>query len=439
MKASQNPNFQKARQLMESLHFDAALPLLLSLYQDENYSEDMELGFQLVHCLKKLGKHQKGIEIGLNLAQSPEVWPLINQNTAWCIYFEHFKNSHALSQEAALNWLQTIDKICPHAPGLHPIVFSLFSYLAQHKELDSQFVLSLCELIKPEYLDVNPDKGLKSDRYFPSDYEKYMSFKAKALFDQGEYQNCFELCQELLDRNMELVNKVWILRRQALSAANMKKHELALQLYDQVLQEKQDWFIKYEMAQSYFALFEYSKAQSYCLQAANDRGPNQLKIKVWELLAKIFFTTQQYENAVLMLKLCASIRQNQGWKIPIELKRDLDSYNIRLEGLPNENELLSEFWQKNPGFKTGKIKQAGRGPQNNDNKLYNGTILSLLGHNMAGFIASEGNNYYFNCKDCLLPANQIVPGTKVVFQLKKSFDHKKQRESVKAVKIRGAD
>lgn len=439
MKASQNPNFQKARQMMESLHYDAALPLLLSLYQDEACARDMELGFQLVYCLRKLEKYRQAIEVGLSLAKSPDSWPLINQNTAWCIYHEYFKKSYGLSQEDALNWLQTINEICPHAPGLHPIVLSLFSYLSQHRELDPQFVLSLCELIKPEYLELNPDKGSKPNQLFPSPYEKYMSFKAKALFALGEYQECFDLCRQLLNREMKLVHRVWVLRRQAQCATSLEKHELALQIYEQVLQTKQDWFIKYEIAQCHFNLLEYDKAQSYCIEAANDRADNHLKIRVWELLARLFFTTQQYENAILMLKLTASIRQNQGWKIPLELRHELDSYNIRLEDLPHENELLREFWQKNPSFKSVKNTAADNSQADAQDKLYKGTIISLLDHNMAGFIASEGKNYYFNCKDCQLHPRNIVPGTKVRFQLKKSFDTKKQRESVRAYKIRGMD
>jgi hypothetical protein len=133
---------------------------------------------------------------------------------------------------------------------------------------------------------------------------------------------------------------------------------------------------------------------------------------------------KEFDRSIAMLKLCAAIRKQRNWRMDNNLIMDLKAHNIDLDSLPPYKVILRDCqaWMR-PGQPI---------EQNN----LQGRVSNLLPHGKAGFIKSENQSYYFQVSQCLFPVEDLHIGLKVAFCTRKSFDHKKQQESVIAVKIK---
>lgn len=116
------------------------------------------------------------------------------------------------------------------------------------------------------------------------------------------------------------------------------------------------------------------------------------------------------------------MREEKGWKIPVSLLNLIKEFKIDLPSSPSSYELykeLKKYWYQ--------IKYS-------DFPAYYGKIIKLLRNKQSGFIRGDnGKNYYFKGKS--FKGDNLKRGTKVKFNLEKSFDRKKCEESEEAVNI----
>lgn len=121
------------------------------------------------------------------------------------------------------------------------------------------------------------------------------------------------------------------------------------------------------------------------------------------------------EHRILVLAL----RQENGWPVPPMLFQAAGQPAV----IPASRDLLQKlkpFWQK----------------QLPTQERYQGQIQTLLPNGKAGFIqVDRKTSYYFQVRDFKGPAAQLEVGLKVGFEIKEGFDHKKQRDSLQAIRI----
>lgn len=417
----------KASDFRRAGEHETAVRILEPLYQNPEVHERMDLISGLLYSLQKLGRYQEAIDIAMEACRKEEVWDSIKQNLAWSIYFRFFKQSASkLSAEDAVEWLERMQQTFPQKAGLHPLPLSVFAWISVHPEAQPALQIQLCGLIDPALLDRSPVPPQGDRPALPSQYERYTGIMSKALFSCQRYQECKVLCESVLNGDIVLNgnNAVWLRRRIALCVDAMGDHAKALEQMQEVLKQKRDWFVYHETARIARATGDFTGALSLCVQGALAWGETENKIHLWELLRELLSQSKQFDRAIEILNLIASIRKHKGWSIGPELFRELKAHNVDPESLPHFKELYQ------------KAKSWLADLQLSDAPSYSGKITKLLPDGKAGFIAGDTESYYFRLAECRFPSSGAIPGLRVKFNLEKSFDRKKQRESQMAVNIR---
>mgnify|MGYP001170057836 FL=1 len=416
---------EQARQLAQKGELDTALKIFDQLYATDNNEQNLSLVYYMQNVLKQAGDYDKAIEIGLSAFKLPEVWDSIRHNTAWCIYFQYFKDKCELPVEDAIEWLEKIKELFPSAPGLHPLPLSVFSYINKHPELPPALIIQLCLLLDPQKLETEPVPNKNGKFPFPSQREKYITILTKAYFATENYNECLDLCQETLNSSLPLTpnEPIWLKRRIALCHSHLGEEEKALQEMKEILQTKKDWFLYYEAATISFTLKNIEEAVDFAIRAALGPGDIENKIHLWELLKSILLELKLFDKAVEMLQFIVSIRKFKQWSIPQSLNKELNSYHISLDNLPHYKELFSRFRKWLPELLSKNAQELS------------GNIKFLLPHKKAGFISSGKETYYFRTADCQIPVDDIQPGLKVKFIVQPGFDAKKQKETLVATNI----
>ena len=152
-----------------------------------------------------------------------------------------------------------------------------------------------------------------------SDYESFLSTKAKFLERTEEYEKCIELCDKALAEitNMHHDNNIWFVRLKALSLINLDRSYEGEALLESLLKDRkgQKWFIKKELADLYNEHAQYEKALNYAIDAALTGKDYELKTELFLLLARIFFRLNKSEEASAHAKLLLSITQKEERRI----------------------------------------------------------------------------------------------------------------------------
>lgn len=416
----------QAYTLKQNGNWQGALELYESAYADESKQSDQNLVLSLLSCLKKLERYDRAIEIGLTACEREGHWEAVANLTAWCVYYRYFRQETHLPAEQAVEWLETIKSISPLKQGLHPLPLSVFSFLAKSPDLLPALVVQICGLLDPDLLETTPQPSNKPGVLYPSHREKYASLLSKALFNLGDYASCLDLCRKTLSLNLKLSTNadVWFKRRSALCLAKLGDYRTALDLYEEILKRKRDWFILYEAALAAYRLELYDRSLALALQAANAYGEPDTKIHLWELLQNLMARNKKFDRSIEMLRLCAAIRKQRQWSLDRNLLLDLQAHNIDPDKLPPYKEILANC----------RSWLAPR--QSEGQKELSGIVTKLLPHGKAGFLKSGADSYYFLVPQCQFPAEDVQPGLKVRFRTQPSFDQKKQQATLMAVRIR---
>jgi len=283
-------------------------------------------------------------------------------------------------------------------------------------------------------------KGELKDMELASDFENWYAYKTKALTKIGEWQECFDLSKEALEKieNFHYSNDVWILRRIALAKRNLGNTEDTIQELQNILKKKREWFIQKELAELYFEKGNIESALKIATDAINNFGPIEFKVDLLYLLGKILKQKDKIELSFQHFSLSKIIRQNEEWKIPQKLIDELATFSLpeiqqtEFKKLKSE---LQKFWDN---FKSTHLKQKIFHKSKSESSSQNtGEIARLLHDNergKVGFLNSNGKEHYFTISSNYHLISKIIVGTKVLFEILPPKDDSK-KEQVRIKKI----
>jgi len=281
-------------------------------------------------------------------------------------------------------------------------------------------VLEWCDRIQPEQLSSVPRHGpggKGSTIEYASEREKWYASRCKALFELGRYEECIDLAEQALAEFPKLHhdNDLWFRWRIALSKAELGDKETAIAELQGLLSRKKDWFIYHRIAQYLFDLGRLDEALKYAVDAALGRGDLEYKWGLFLLMGDIFKAQLKPEYAQKHILLAAKLRQEQDWRIPLELSQAVQVMGVDMMTDASVKDLhrdLRQYWQS--------LKVAGM-PQGQ------GEIKNLLPHGRAGFIrGDDGEDYYFKISSFRGPRHLLEPGQRVVFHIERNPDPKKR-------------
>ena len=295
-------------------------------------------------------------------------------------------------------------------------VFKVLDYL--YSDNDYSNLLVWLEKINPKLLDEKRfDSG---ERVYRSRKEKYYDYATKAYFECEEFEKCIEVAKEALESLDKFTNNsdVWYNWRIAKSLKELLENQEALTYLEKISKVKRDWFVQKEIAENYYILGEDEKAQDYICEAVLTNDPMSIKVNLYHLAYKILEDINP-DLALKHAELFYAIKTDNESRIPEDIEElEIDEDNLDKFSLERE---IKEYWSE---FKF------------KDQQVHYGTITKIFEHGRAGFITSDSNeSVFFNVNE--FKGDDLSVGTYVSYFTQKSFDKSKNKESTRAINIRG--
>lgn len=288
-----------------------------------------------------------------------------------------------------------------------------------NKNNDFEEVVMWAEKINPDYLSAKASDF--NGRKYPSNKEKYYSQLTKALLKLDDIDTCYELSKEALQLE-ELTDDTWFNWRLAKCANELGEYDEAIDCLKKMIAKKPDWYMKAEIANSYYFKGDFENSLNYAIDAVLTPAPSESKVNVYSLIADLI--EDEYPQEALKHRyLEYSIRLNKGWNIDDRLSDEIED-----AGLDTEN---AEYW---------KIEKELKGFWNDlkykNQEVQYGIISNMLPHGKAGFIqAEDGNSYYFRSFEFKGDKDELHEMTSVSFYLEEGFDKAKNEVKMNAVNI----
>ena len=334
----------------------------------------------------------------------------------WAIYQVHIK---AYSDEDELfDAAELITSLIPQADlnysNTCPYTFSVFSVLDYLNDNKQYYNMSYwLSKLNPDLLD---DKNTR----FKSRKEKFYDLSSKSSLECAEWESCIEVSTKALNSldNFSFNGDIWHMWRIAKSLKELNRNKEALEYLNEVVRIKKDWFVFKEIAENYCILGENEKALEYVCKAVLTDTPVNMKVNLHYLAFKLLEETNpeiSYKHA----ELYYLIKSETG----AEISQDIEELMIDSEQL-DKNQLINEINQYWMEFRF------------KNKELQHGTISNFIENKNYGFILDENDQSIFFHKS-EFEGDNIYVGQYVSFYTEKSYDKLKNKESVKAVYIRG--
>lgn len=345
--------------------------------------------------------------------------------------------------------LPLIDKSNDFGYNLYSFLFLTVLKVEKRKPSTSwRFVSEFCDKINPEELHTDcrtikvMRKGVEKDMELASDKEYWYSYKTKALYNIGEFQQCYDLSKKALDsfEKFHYSNDIWFSRRMALSKKQNSKPEETINELLAVLRKKKEWFIQKEIAELYFEINDTDNAFKYALMAISNFGDLEYKVDLIVLIGKILRAKGESELAYKHYYLSKFIRLKESWKVPQKLMDAIAELQLppypedQLNSLKKE---LAQYWNSIGTGKSNSNRNTphkthghGRKPIQNAN-MSKGRIEKILHNDQKGadgFIRTQDNKgIYFNLKPEWEIIKSLKVGLEVQFNVLPAKDGKKDR------------
>ena len=406
-------NRDLAKQFKENKQYDEATSLFKDLWEDEKSHWD---GWNYAHCLYLQNLLEAAYGISKQVYEK-EPWFGYNRNLLVRIindkFFRTTKDSYTNSEiDELFDGVDLTYKLLADEKKSQ-IEFSVFRAIKLSKKHSNKMPYE--RIIKAlSYVDIN----LISDRPYTierkgrdeeiqSNKEAYYSYKTRALLTLGQYEACIECCDEAYENITKFHhdNDIWLMDRKMQALAALGDIDAAIEKLRNLVMVKNNWFLKYSLAQ--LLLKKGIKDEAIVLMscAAYTRDPMEMKVN---LLVQLGDTIDDKEVKELHYLLSEAIRLENEWNVPNDLQ-------IKLSGIEkrsvNKGD-LNNFWLKTIQDYYG---------------VHCGIVEKISDNSKFGFIKSGSSSYFFKKSNVI--NGRIRNNDKVNFILVKSWNHKRKIET----------
>lgn len=282
-------------------------------------------------------------------------------------------------------------------------------------------------LAKMDVHTLNPDsftiKGGpgKRDLELASEVEEWYSWQSKYLLQTQQWQACIDLCDESHKKinKWHYSNDIWFLRRKAAALMQLGRKDEAETLISEMLIRKQEWFFYYDLAQLKDTADEKIPLLAKGLIM---RGDADKKVKLIHELGQLLHEKNKTKESHALALYELSLRQQADWPIAPELEQLL----AQTGGIPGSIQ-PPEMYRSAAENAIGEFLEPKQ----------SGTIEKLMDNGLIGFIKPEkkGESIFFRTKQFRGDRNLLRTGQSVLYEVRNSFDKKKNKPSVEAVDI----
>lgn len=412
----------KANELRKAGKYEEAIKIYNQLWES---NEDKFIAAGLIHCYRKQKKFDKALEFinktkdrfcDFNWYKNEYSWTIISGQLN--------KLAEAPTTEEVVEIATKILSIDPDPMAYNKAIFKVAKVAKLNQ--DWEILNNWLERINPENL-----KRTEEGKDW-SESEIWHYYKAIFLLNTGQFEQAISFINQVKDR---FKTKAKFFDRLVAKAFQGKNDlEGSEEMYAKLTKNgKGEWWMLHEYAKIMMELGKNDDAIKLMYRAGIAAGKLKNKVSLIHDIANILVIENKLKEALYHFVLTRNIREEEGWSISPELITNIEklsSIHSDIE-IPRESKKLFNYckkiWTESLGVKDHTYKK-------NKRKNLKGKVNLSNSDRPFCFIQTKGRDSYF-CSKSDLPEG-TVHNQLVTFDLKPSFDKKKNRETFKAYNVR---
>lgn len=350
----------------------------------------------------------------------------------WSAYHVHYAKKDCFSDSNIEKSMQFLDYVLKKASNQDLIViisvFKFVDFLLDQSQPDYQKALDFINKLDYETLSTEEKTIETTDgsRTFASNKEKFLTTKAKCLFELERYHETIDFI-EIAIKDIESFhnnNDVWLRKRLSESYLKIKNYEKALENIDLAIVKKREWFLLKIKGDIFYNKGDYRTANDIYIKALKLSGSDEMKIKIYTYFQQLTFN-EKVEISQSIKDFLIALKSANGWS----LNKD-------------ESILANQYPKKYKKEEINKIKKGFFPTLIQLYEIpavrYTGFIDLISIDKGYGFISSEiSSKIYINLKKISIDFRETLHSKDAVsFELVKSFDHKRKIESLEAINLK---
>lgn len=431
METTENRNelFLKAEELRKCGRHEQAADLFRQCWVAEK-TEDV--AWRLISCLRHLQAREEAWQV---LYEAVEITPashLLRTQQQWMLY--DFDLADAKSRKNNEKILEVCERLLDMVPDAMLLQLTVFAATDACKTLNlPEKTLQYLNYLSKSTLDKTP-REFNGNKIL-SWRERWYFACTNALFELGKFAECRDTA---LEAYKDFPAKIEYARKAALCLAEDGQEQQAADELEALIRGRRvPWYMYSDLARLLFECGDTEKAWANACRGAEAGGEIKSKVNLFYLMARIMMAMGNRDAASLHASLAAQARTEQGWAIPEELSEFMQKFNLSPANTSSRELVTScrRFWGQTSS--NGAVQSAVT--QNiSQSARHQGSLLMKNPDSPFAFIRARDltENVYVKTAD--IPVELRQDGAKVEFSLQTSFDAKKNRESIRAVKVSAA-
>lgn len=418
------PNYETAEGYRKAQKYEEACQQFSQLWQQTTNSY---IGWRYAFCLRKLGRLDEAEKIAREaLAKFPQD-KFSKSELGWILYEKEIKPAKEESDLGRLvHFANEILELNSDALALRLISTTVMKVAKGKGKWD--IYLQWADKLNPE--ELSNEGRLFDGKRGMSERETWYVGRSRALLELERYKEAREFAQKGL---REFPNEFFLLRTAALASAQMGNLEEAIgELHNLLSHPRAGWYLKADLAELEHQRGNHTEAFRLMCDALLNSQDDEYKLKNFVTLGQIALALGRLDVAAEHVALAKAVRSANNWSIPDELvgieKAVRDAFSKagkELPSLPTNEVELSKICHRR--WREGKVEGL---------TLIRGTLGTINPEKPYAFIQRDDGeeSVFVILRD--IPRPCAREGARLEFTLKKSFDKKKNRESVQAANIR---
>lgn len=422
----ESEEWKKAEAFRNAEIFGRAAKAFRAFWDDTG---DAEAGWRYAHCLRKSGYGEVALGILNELAKHNPEHLVIRDELVWGLYESRLlvakeKGDGALVIQAAR------DMVSAEAEG-KALRLAVFAVVGAAKTRGHwKLVSNWCDLLDPRTLETQARQ--MGQGTIPSDRERWYFAKLKALVNMGEWHLAATVADQAC---LDFPGNASYLRWKANSWAGLGRLKEALELLDS-LRPRIAWYALADMAKYSFELEDIEGAWTIGQEAARAVGQDSAKVNLWDLMARTALALGMPDVALAHIGLMAAVRAENGW--PMRPSHQELLRRVLLEnGMDRLPERSSRDWKaaarEHWGQGSTSSLASSFAPAKGESQT--GQVVSYVADRTFAFILPKGGGEQVFVLAQDLPEVVRRNGARVAYEAIRHFDKRKNRESLRAVRV----